>query len=432
MVGHWHIRGYGFWTVTSKDSGEVLGICGLWYPDGWPETELGWVMFEAAEGKGIAFEAAKAVRSPCLRSPLGFTTMTSNIVPGNTRSMRAGRTAVRRSNAPTKTSTWAPNTSTGTRHRKRWHDLRPIITGASLSLRPHRIDDLDLLRAFHRSPRAHDDGRARRPHSDVVQLCRRTRVVVARGTWAAGPSTRAARWPDASAPPAMTPPHGMTRPIWSTATWSPHDHALHRYPHRSGRTTARATLSARIPRIETDRLILRAATMADFPAWAHLLVPDDAGFLGGPHSEAEALEAFCVYVAGSLLHGHGLWSVTTKTDDAVLGVSSSSASMGDAEPELGWMMLPRARGAGLRHRSRPRRARLGLWAQAGLSTLVSYMHPENAASIALARRLGATTGCAQPAPGRRRTGLPSRGPRMTLISRHCTPTRCDPARAHIG
>jgi hypothetical protein len=31
----------------------------------------------------------------------------------------------------------------------------PIITGAGLSLRPHRIDDLDLLRAFHRSPRAH-------------------------------------------------------------------------------------------------------------------------------------------------------------------------------------------------------------------------------------------------------------------------------------
>jgi RimJ/RimL family protein N-acetyltransferase len=86
MVGHWHIRGYGFWTVTSKDSGEVLGICGLWYPDGWPETELGWVMFGNAEGKGIAFEAAKAVRAHAYDA-LGFTTMTSNIVPGNTRSI---------------------------------------------------------------------------------------------------------------------------------------------------------------------------------------------------------------------------------------------------------------------------------------------------------------------------------------------------------
>jgi RimJ/RimL family protein N-acetyltransferase len=86
MIGHWHIHGYGFWTVTSRDGGEAMGICGLWYPEGWPETELGWVMFEAAEGKGFAFEAASAVRDHAYGT-LGFTTMTSNIVPGNTRSI---------------------------------------------------------------------------------------------------------------------------------------------------------------------------------------------------------------------------------------------------------------------------------------------------------------------------------------------------------
>ncbi|WP_082899112.1 GNAT family N-acetyltransferase [Sulfitobacter sp. EhC04] len=86
LIGHWHLRGYGFWTVTDRHRGDALGICGIWFPEGWPEPELGWVMFKSAEGKGIAFEAAKAVRRHAYEV-MGFTTMTSNIVPGNTRSI---------------------------------------------------------------------------------------------------------------------------------------------------------------------------------------------------------------------------------------------------------------------------------------------------------------------------------------------------------
>ena len=58
----------------------------MWFPEGWPEPELGWVVFENFEGKSIAFEAAKAVRSWAY-SKLGFTTITSNIVPDNKRSI---------------------------------------------------------------------------------------------------------------------------------------------------------------------------------------------------------------------------------------------------------------------------------------------------------------------------------------------------------
>ena len=36
MVGHWHLRGYGQWTVVEKGSGEVIGRVGLWNPEGWP------------------------------------------------------------------------------------------------------------------------------------------------------------------------------------------------------------------------------------------------------------------------------------------------------------------------------------------------------------------------------------------------------------
>ncbi len=86
MIGHWHLRGYGFWTVTDRETAEIHGICGLWNPEGWPEPELGWVMFEGAEGRSIAHEAATAIRDHAYTA-LGMTTLTSNIVPGNTRSV---------------------------------------------------------------------------------------------------------------------------------------------------------------------------------------------------------------------------------------------------------------------------------------------------------------------------------------------------------
>lgn len=85
-IGHWVLNGYGFWTVVERDSGRVVGIVGLWCPDGWPEPELGWVMFEGSEGRGYAREAAEEVRRHAYDS-LGFTTLTSNIFPGNDRSI---------------------------------------------------------------------------------------------------------------------------------------------------------------------------------------------------------------------------------------------------------------------------------------------------------------------------------------------------------
>ena len=85
-VGHWHWHGYGYFTIVDKASGKPAGISGIWNPEGWPEPEVGWVVFEGFEGKSIAFEAAQRVRQWAYEA-LGFTTLTSNIVPGNTRSV---------------------------------------------------------------------------------------------------------------------------------------------------------------------------------------------------------------------------------------------------------------------------------------------------------------------------------------------------------
>jgi RimJ/RimL family protein N-acetyltransferase len=60
VIGHWRIRGYGFFSVESKETGEWLGRVGPWYPEGWPEPEIGWTISPEHWGHGYATEAARA------------------------------------------------------------------------------------------------------------------------------------------------------------------------------------------------------------------------------------------------------------------------------------------------------------------------------------------------------------------------------------
>jgi RimJ/RimL family protein N-acetyltransferase len=60
MVGHWHLRGYGQWTVVERTTGDIVGRVGLWNPEGWPGVELGWIVRRERWGQGFATEAARA------------------------------------------------------------------------------------------------------------------------------------------------------------------------------------------------------------------------------------------------------------------------------------------------------------------------------------------------------------------------------------
>ncbi|MCB1396271.1 MAG: GNAT family N-acetyltransferase [Rhodobacter sp.] len=92
FIGHWVLRGWGNFVVTDRASGAALGACGPWFPAGWPERELGWSIWDAAaEGEGIAFEAAQAARGFAY-DVLGWDTAVSYIAASNARSRAlAGR-----------------------------------------------------------------------------------------------------------------------------------------------------------------------------------------------------------------------------------------------------------------------------------------------------------------------------------------------------
>lgn len=86
-IGHWTLRGYGFWAVEETSSGAYCGQVGLWNPEGWAAPEVGWLMVDGFEGRGYAHEAALRARRYA-HETLGWTEVASCISDGNDRSIR--------------------------------------------------------------------------------------------------------------------------------------------------------------------------------------------------------------------------------------------------------------------------------------------------------------------------------------------------------
>jgi RimJ/RimL family protein N-acetyltransferase len=78
MAGHWTLRGYGFWALESKATGEFVGWAGLFNPEGWPEPEIGWTLLPGARGQGFATEAVLRSRAYAYET-LGWKTAISLI-----------------------------------------------------------------------------------------------------------------------------------------------------------------------------------------------------------------------------------------------------------------------------------------------------------------------------------------------------------------
>ncbi len=85
-IGHWNWHGYGFFTVTEKETGIATGRVGILNHVDWPQPELAWHMFDGFEGRSFAFEAACAVREWAGRA-MDLGQLISIIAPSNTRSL---------------------------------------------------------------------------------------------------------------------------------------------------------------------------------------------------------------------------------------------------------------------------------------------------------------------------------------------------------
>lgn len=85
--GHWTLRGYGPFAIEVRETGAFAGICGPWYPEGWPEPEITWALVPDHHGKGYATEAAqRALRF--VYEDLSWPTVVSVIANANHASTR--------------------------------------------------------------------------------------------------------------------------------------------------------------------------------------------------------------------------------------------------------------------------------------------------------------------------------------------------------
>jgi RimJ/RimL family protein N-acetyltransferase len=87
QAGIWVLRGYGQWAVEVKATGELVGRAGVWFPEGWPEIEAGWVIGRDHWGSGYATEAGREALRQAFAT-LGVTHVISLIDPANVASRR--------------------------------------------------------------------------------------------------------------------------------------------------------------------------------------------------------------------------------------------------------------------------------------------------------------------------------------------------------
>lgn len=144
-----------------------------------------------------------------------------------------------------------------------------------------------------------------------------------------------------------------------------------------------------IPTIETERLRLRGWEMKDFEPFAALRTSAELQkYTGGPGTKAEAWEDFCANAGQWALRGFGVFLAADIRTDRAIGYAGLWFPPDIAEPELCWSLFPGNTGKGYATEAAAA-ARRWAYQDRGLQPLMSFVHPDNHASRAVAERLGA-------------------------------------------
>ncbi|PSL22289.1 GNAT family N-acetyltransferase [Shimia abyssi] len=142
------------------------------------------------------------------------------------------------------------------------------------------------------------------------------------------------------------------------------------------------------PTLTTSRLTLRHHRLEDFEPMTKHFASDWAKYMGGPISDDELWRWLGAEVVSWDWLGFGSWAVDLTATGALIGQVGINKPPRFPEIELGWCVFPEAQQKGYAFEAA---TAVRDWAfdVAGHSTLVSYIDADNAASIALAERLGA-------------------------------------------
>lgn len=149
---------------------------------------------------------------------------------------------------------------------------------------------------------------------------------------------------------------------------------------------------AETPVIETERLVLRAPTPADYPAWESFFLSDRARYVGGgpDFDEGRAWRAFASFFGHWAMRGCGIFAIEDRRTRANVGAIGPWYPAGTPEKEISWSIWdPAFEGSG-RMAEAARAVLAHVFADLGWTTAVSYIDGKNTRSVALATRLGAS------------------------------------------
>ena len=101
-----------------------------------------------------------------------------------------------------------------------------------------------------------------------------------------------------------------------------------------------------IPRLRTQRLILRAPVLDDFPAFAALMASPRSEPMGGPFDTPTAWGLFCHGLALWPLMGHGAMMIDLDSTVECVGQLDINHGPLFPEKELGWQVYEAHEGKG--------------------------------------------------------------------------------------
>lgn len=151
------------------------------------------------------------------------------------------------------------------------------------------------------------------------------------------------------------------------------------------------TLTITIPTFETDRMIIRAPQFSDAAHFVAFKTSERAKFTGGPTDRDSASTQFGHLCGHWVLRGYGLFMAVLKRDpDRTIGGFGIFHPLKHEEPEFGWSLYyGDVEGHG--YVTEAMRAIIPwAWSVLGVDTAQSHIDDGNDASVAVAKRLGAT------------------------------------------
>jgi len=154
-------------------------------------------------------------------------------------------------------------------------------------------------------------------------------------------------------------------------------------------TSSAAPMSADSVQLATDRLLLRPLELADFEPWAALMADgESARFLGGSQPRAISWRIFMCMAGAWHLTRVAMFSVIERTSGRWVGRVGPWMPEGWPGSEIGWAIVKDCWGRG--YATEAARASMD-WAfdHLGWHEVIHCISPDNAASQAVARKLGA-------------------------------------------